>query len=137
MPSKIVTSHLGDDRFAIDVRGHRIHIDQPIDNGGEDTAPTPTELFAASLAGCVAFYARRYLARHNMGSDGLSVEAEFSAGGTPNRITDLTIHITAPAALPPERRDAFLAVASHCTLHNTLSQPPTVDIRLDIQDDRR
>ena len=88
MTSKIVTSHLGGDRFVIDVRGHRIHIDQPIDNGGEDTAPTPTELFAASLAGCVAFYARRYLARHNVASDGLSVEAEFSSGGTPNRITE-------------------------------------------------
>lgn len=137
MTSKIVTSHLGNDRFAIDVRGHRIHVDQPIDNGGEDTAPTPTELFAASLAGCVAFYAHRYLARHNVGSEGLSVEAEFNAGGSPNRITDVTIHITAPAALPPERRDAFLAVASHCTLHNTLSQPPTVNIRLDVQDEGR
>lgn len=137
MTSKIVTSHLGDDRFAIDVRGHRIHIDQPIDNGGEDTAPTPTELFVASLAGCVAFYARRYLARHNLSSDGLAVEAEFSAGGTPNRITDLTVHISPPAALPKERRQAFLAVASHCTLHNTLSRPPVVDIRLEIQDDVR
>ena len=136
MTSKIVTSHLADDRFAIDVRGHRIHIDQPIENGGDDTAPTPTELFAASLAGCVAFYGRRYLARHNVSTDGLSVEAEFSSGGTPNRITDVTVHITPPAALPSERRDAFLAVASHCTLHNTLRHPPTVDIRLDIQDAR-
>jgi putative redox protein len=53
--------HLGDDRFAIDVRGHEIVVDQPVDAGGQDTAPTPTELFVASLAGCVAFYARRYL----------------------------------------------------------------------------
>ena len=133
MTSKIVTSHLGGDRFAIDARGHRVHVDQPIDNGGEDTAPTPTELFAASLAGCVAFYARRYLARHNVASDGLSVEAEFSAGGTPNRITDVTVHISPPTALPRERRAAFSAVASHCTLHNILSQPPTVNVRLDLQ----
>ena len=136
MTSKIVASHLGGDRFAIDVRGHRIHVDQPVDNGGEDSAPTPTELFAASLAGCVAFYARRYLARHNLASDGMAVEAEFSAGGTPNRITDITIHVTPPAALPAQRHKAFLAVASHCTLHNTLEHPPAVEVRLDPPDAR-
>jgi putative redox protein len=136
LTSKIVASHLGGDRFAIDVRGHRIHIDQPVDNGGEDTAPAPTELFAASLAGCVAFYARRYLARHNLSSDGMAVEAEFSAGGKPNRITEITMHLTPPASLPAQRRDAFLAVASHCTLHNTLAHPPTVEVRLDLHNAR-
>jgi uncharacterized OsmC-like protein len=136
LTSKIVATHLAGDRFAIDVRGHRIHVDQPVDNGGDDSAPTPTELFAASLAGCVAFYARRYLARHNLPSDGMAVETEFRAGGTPNRITDITIHVTPPAALPAQRRDAFLAVASHCTLHNTLEQPPAVEVRLDAHDAR-
>jgi uncharacterized OsmC-like protein len=83
------------------------------------------------MAGCVAFYARRYLARHNVPTDGLAVEADYSAGGSPNRITDITIRVVPPAALPVERREGFLAVASHCTLHNTLKQPPTVQICLD------
>lgn len=46
------------------VRGHRMLVDQPPEAGGEDEAPTPTELFVASLATCVAFYAGRYLTRH-------------------------------------------------------------------------
>ena len=56
--------HLGGDRFAVSVRGHELLVDQPVDAGGEDTAPTPTELLVAALACCVAFYARRYLRRH-------------------------------------------------------------------------
>jgi hypothetical protein len=55
--------HLNGDRFAIGVRDHMLTVDQPLADGGEDTAPTPTELLVASLASCVAFYARRYLAR--------------------------------------------------------------------------
>jgi len=131
MNNKITVDHAGNDRFTIDVRGHRLTVDQPVDNGGDDTAPTPTEMFVASMASCVAFYARRYLARHSIDPEGLSVEADFDAGGRPNRITDLAIRVTPPRALPQDRRAAFLAVASGCTLHHTLQSPPIVDITLD------
>jgi organic hydroperoxide reductase OsmC/OhrA len=55
MSNELFVRHLDGDRFAINIRGHQIHVDQPIDAGGEDTAPTPTELFIAGLASCVAF----------------------------------------------------------------------------------
>ena len=32
--------------------------------------------------------------------------------------------------MPPQRRDALLAVASHCTVHNTLRHEPDVTIEL-------
>jgi putative redox protein len=35
-----------------------------------------------------------------------------------------------PAGLPPERWAALRAVASHCTVHNTLTSPPSVIIDL-------
>jgi len=50
--------------YEVTVRGHRLVVDQPADAGGQDSAPTPTELFLASLATCVAFYAGRFLTRH-------------------------------------------------------------------------
>jgi putative redox protein len=130
MTDSLTVQHLGGDRFAIEIRGHTITVDQPIDAGGTDAAPTPTELFIAGLASCVAFYARRYLARHQIAGDGLRVSADFDIGGQPTRVTRIRILITPPHDLPPQRRDAFLAVASHCTVHNTLSDPAPVDIVL-------
>jgi putative redox protein len=130
MSEAITVRHLGGDRFTMDVRGHTITVDQPDDAGGEDTAPTPTELFVAGLASCVAFYARRYLVRHAIPDDGLEVAMDYALGGRPTRVTDVAIRITPPAGLPAERRAAFLAVASHCTVHNTLHEPPVVDIAL-------
>ena len=49
--------------YEVMVRGHRVLVDQSGDHGGTDDGPTPTELFVASLAACVAFCAGRYLTR--------------------------------------------------------------------------
>lgn len=130
MSNDLVVHHLDGDRFAIDVRGHTLLVDQPTDAGGSDTAPTPTELFMAGLASCVAFYARRYLARHHIDPAGLTVSASYEIGGRPTRVHGMKIVVTPPVGLPADRRDAFLAVASHCTVHNTLTQPADVEIAL-------
>ena len=130
MANNLTVRHLDGDRFRIEIRGHIITVDQPVDAGGADTAPTPTELFVAGLASCVAFYARRYLARHQLNTDGLHVSADFDLGARPTRVSRIRVLLTPPHDLPAQRRDAFLAVASHCTVHNTLAEPPPVDISL-------
>ena len=73
--TRLTVAHRGGDRFRIRVRGQEIKVDQPVGDGGEDTTPTPTELFVTGLASCVAFYERRYLARHGLPADGLEVAA--------------------------------------------------------------
>ena len=126
----IEVRHERGDRFSIDVRGHRILVDQPVADGGEDSAPTPTELFVSSLAGCVAFYARRYLVRHELPYDGLRVTARWTMAARPPRVDVIDLDVTVPDGVPAERRAALLAVASHCTVHNTLEDPPRVSVSL-------
>ena len=117
--------------YEVSVRGHRILVDQPAGAGGLDAAPTPTELFVASLATCVAFYAGRYLTRHGYRRDGLTVSAGFDmAPDRPARVSGIRLTVLAPADLPPGRRSALLAVVSHCTVHNSLASPPSVAIDL-------
>lgn len=115
--------------YEFGVRGHRLLVDQPSDAGGDDEAPTPTELFVASLATCVAFYAGRYLTRHGLSRDGLGVSVRFRmADDRPARVADIQLSLRLPEGFPEARRPALLAVASHCTVHNTLASPPTVTI---------
>jgi putative redox protein len=127
---QLCVEHVGDDRFTIRVRGHSVFVDQPRDAGGFDTAPSPTELFAGALASCVAFYARRYLARHQLAEDELVVTATYALGGRPARVNEVVIRIDVSDALSADERRTLLAVASHCTVHNTLRQPPVVTIQL-------
>ncbi|HZC72604.1 MAG TPA: OsmC family protein [Jatrophihabitans sp.] len=128
---QLSVKHVGHDRFIVQVRGHHLFVDQPSEAGGFDTAPTPTELFASALASCVAFYARRYLARHDLPEDGLAVSASFCMAGRPARVSDIAVRLAVPPALTDEQRRAVLAVASHCTVHNSLQQPPAVTVELD------
>jgi len=129
---RVTARHAGGDAYAITVRGHAVLVDQPEADGGQDAAASPTELLVASLASCVAFYAGRYLLRHGLDRSGLAVTAEFTmASGRPTRVGDVRLRISVPGGIPPQRRDALLAVASHCTVHNTLRQQPGISIELD------
>ncbi len=131
MDHLIRVDHKGGDLFEIAIRHHVLHTDQPIDEGGGDAAPTPTELFVVSLASCVAFYARRFLVRHDLPTDGLSVSAEFTMAEGPVRVGEISLSVRVPNGVPDERHAALLAVASHCTVHNSLEHPPRVNIDLD------
>jgi putative redox protein len=70
-------------------------------------------------------------ARHELDAAGLAVWAEFAmAEDRPARVGSVSVGIKVPAGVPDGRRQALLAVASHCTVHNTLRQPPAVSIEL-------
>jgi len=118
------------DSFVIDVRAHFLVVDQPYADGGQDLGPTPTELFVASLGGCVGLYAERFLRRHGIAPEGLRVECVFAMGERPARVEHIELRLRLPAGFPESRRAALMAVVEHCTVHNSLTKPPTVEIEL-------
>lgn len=123
--------HEGGDRYRVRIRGHEVLVDQATEDGGEDAGPTPTELFVAGLASCVAFYAGRFLRRHGLPTEGLAVDCSYAfAEDRPARVGKVTIAVRLPEGFPEERRAALLAVVEHCTVHNSLRQPPEVEIAL-------
>lgn len=127
----LTVTHLHEDAFELDVRGHRLTVDQPVGAGGADLGPTPTELFAASLAACVGFYAERYLRRHGLASDGLRVQCTAAmSADRPVRVAAITLRLTGLPPLLEGQREALLAVVDHCTVHNSIRQAPLVRIEL-------
>lgn len=128
--STVNVHYLEGERLAIGIRDHLLTVDQPFSAGGEDVGPTPTELFVGSLAACVGHYAHSYLRRHHLPTAGLGVVADFELAEHPTRVGSIRLSLEIPHGVPVERRAALLAVASHCTVHNTLDQPPEVDITL-------
>src|SRR5947208_183575 len=98
--STVIARHVDGDRFEIRVHEHTCTVDQPVSDGGDDAGPTPTELFVASLASCVAHYARRYLARHDLPVEGLSVAATFTTAPRPARVDSVDVVLSMPAGVP-------------------------------------
>nr|WP_188309015.1 OsmC family protein [Streptomyces sp. CBMA123] len=129
-PGRIEVDPVAGDLYAVDVRSHVLTVDQPLDAGGGDAAPTPVELCASALASCTAHYAGGYLDRHGLTRDGLHVTADYTmAQDRPARIATVSIEVTAPG-LPPEQAPGLLAVVRHCTVKNTLDHPPEVTVSL-------
>jgi putative redox protein len=129
--SEIVAEYRAGDRFRLRIRGHQLVADQPRDAGGDDTGPTPTELFVAGLTGCIGFYAERYLRRHRLPTDGLAVDCSYSmSSDRPARVEAIEVLVEIPEGLPEVRIDALKRVIDRCTVHNSLRQPPTVRIEV-------
>ena len=128
--TNIVVRYLDGDRLTAAVRGHEVTVDQPVEDGGHDLAPTPTELFVTGLATCVGFYAERYLRRHDLDPRGLVVACDYDVSADrPARVSEIRISVTAPG-LPDVRREPFVRVIERCTVHTSLVRPPTVTIDL-------
>jgi putative redox protein len=116
--------------YRIAVHGHEVLVDQPIDAGGEDHGPQPLELFVGALAACVATLGA-FLRRDGIDTAGLRVECEYElANDRPTRVGTVRIRVAVPDGVPADRRASLLAMARHCTAHNTLRQPPEVQIIL-------
>ncbi len=130
MSSTITVHHLGADRFAIDIRGHRLVVDQPSDSARREAGPTPTELFVAALASCAAHYAHRVLVREDPDAT-VRVTCRYRLStGAPNRVELVELEVTLPPGLSAQRRASVERAMQHCTVHESLRQPPHIVISL-------
>jgi putative redox protein len=129
MEQEIRVSHDGGDRYRIAIGEHEVIVDQPVSAGGADSGPTPTDLFVASLASCTAHYAGRFLARHGIDAAGLEVSATFESGGRPNRVSDVELRLVVPS-LPEGEDDRLRAVVEHCTVKNSIAEPPSIELEI-------
>ncbi len=120
----------GGDRHRITVRGHQLLVDQPRCDGGDDAGPTPVELFIASLASCVAHYARRGLGPSGPGPE---VRCRWTMSkAPPSRVATIDIDVRLPEGTSHGRILAVERAIAHCTVHNTLLDLPEIRINTDV-----
>lgn len=127
-PTEIRVRHESGDRYRVEVGHHAFVVDQP---GSGDAGPTPTDLFVASLASCVAHYAGRFLARHAIDPEALGVDCSFEMADRPARVGTIELRLLLPADFPHELRDRLAAVVEHCTVHNSIVTAPDVHFALE------
>jgi uncharacterized OsmC-like protein len=125
----------GGDRFSIRVRGHRMAVDEPLEDAEGDSAPTPVEVLVASLTGCMAITAERYLRKHGIEPEGLRLETEFAMSeDPPRRVGSIRVRIEPPEGFPGRRRAAMLAAVRRCTVHNSIAEAPDIGVEVDRPD---
>jgi putative redox protein len=103
----------------VEIREHRLIVDEPETSGGRDQGPTPTELLSASLASCTAITIEMYADRKEWDLGEVEVTADF-AEATADSPAKFKVDIRSPAELTEEQRDRILTIAHKCPVHRAL-----------------
>jgi len=124
---KVVARRLQGFAHEVDIEGgHTIVVDEPIDDGGTDTGPSPGRLLTASLAACTAVTMEMYAERKGWTIGAVEVDVDATYEGHVPKIFDLTVRL--PAGLSDEQRQRLLVIAAKCPVHRALSGETTVKI---------
>jgi len=122
--------HVGKQRFQIQARQHIIESDQPVENGGDDAAMTPPEIFLASLGSCAAFYAAQYLSSRKLADHGVEVSVDAEKLRDPARLGNFVIKVQSPVSLTADQTLAMERSVHRCLIHQTMLQPPQIAIKI-------
>ena len=124
MRTAVVRRHDGYEH-EIEMRQHRLIIDEPEDKGGTDRGPMPAELLAASLGSCTAITMEMYAARKEWGLGTVEVSVDFTEATVDDPPT-FDVRITLGAQLSEENRDRLLTIAGKCPVHKALKDQDVV-----------
>jgi putative redox protein len=117
-------------KHVIKVREHQLLADEPVDHGGDDAAPSPQELLAASLASCTAVTMEMYAQRKGWDVGDLEVQVDYTPAerGCPTRFT---LILRMPAGLSEEQVERLTVIAAKCPVHRTLDGEVMFDERVE------
>ncbi len=131
MPPIVVRSEEGY-RTAIHIRNHTVIADEPVQDGGTDTGPSPLEIFVGTLGACIVVTTEAYAKRKNWPLEGVSVELNMErikredypayTGDSPyiHQFRE-RIHFDGP--LTDEQKARLMQIAGKCPVHVVLDHP--------------
>lgn len=108
------------------IRGFTINTDQPISDGGENSAPSPFELFLASLGTCAGYFVVSFCQARNIPTEGIKMTQTVVRNEATHMVEKILIDISLPAAFPEKYRDAVIRAAESCTVKKVLAAPPQI-----------
>jgi putative redox protein len=106
--------------------GHEIVVDEPAAAGGADKGPSPTQLLAASLAGCTAITLELYAERKGWDLGALEVEVDFASEGLAP--CSFAVVLRLPDSLDEDQRRRLLTIAGKCPVHKVLASESSIAI---------
>lgn len=116
---KVITAHLN---------GHIIKTDQPVNSGGQNSAPSPFDLFLAAIGTCAGIYVKSFCDQRNIPSANIKIiqTADFDKQtGLP---VNIKIDIKLPEDFPDKYKDAVINVAELCKVKKTIANPPKFEV---------
>ncbi|MFD1770044.1 OsmC family protein [Sphingobacterium suaedae] len=128
-----ITVKIGKDHYKteIQVEQHNILADEPIDVGGTDLGPSPTEFLMSSVGTCKAITVRMYADRKNWELEAVRIRMSIGAQeGELQKTTFIKCHIELIGNLNETQRKRLLTIADKCPVHKILINPIIIESNL-------
>jgi ribosomal protein S12 methylthiotransferase accessory factor len=110
-------------------RGHTVRTDQPAPTGAA-SAMSPFDLFFASIATCMGFYALRFCQERDIATEGLGVTLNTVRSEDKKRVAKVSVELKLPEGFPEKYRDAILRAVDHCAVKRHVIEPPEFAIEI-------
>ena len=108
--------------------GATIRTAAPVDNNGDGSSFSPTDLCAASLGACMLTVMGIVAERDGIDFTSCRFTIEKHMAAEPRRIGRLPLRIEMPAGLGAETRKKLERTAQHCPVHHSLHPDIEIDV---------
>jgi putative redox protein len=109
-------------------KGFTILTDQPVEAGGSGAAPTPFDLFLASIGTCAGLYALKFCRQRNLDTEGLTLKLTPERDEASKRVARVRLEVFLPPAFPEKYHEAILRAVDQCTVKRHIFEPPLFEV---------
>jgi ribosomal protein S12 methylthiotransferase accessory factor len=120
----------GGEKVNAEINNRIIPTDQPVEGGGDGSAPSPYDYFLASLGTCAGIYVLNFCQQRQIATEGLEItqNMEFTTTEGRTKLTKVTMEIALPPGFPEKYRNAIVKAAGLCSVKKALMDPPEFEI---------
>lgn len=130
MPSsEMIVTFPGGKRVDTQVGKHVVRTDQPVEGGGEDSAPPPFGLFLASIGTCAGIYVAGFCQKRGLPTEGIRLRQRNHFDRETGALIRVEIDVEVPPSFPAKYRDALVRVADQCAVKKTIQAQPVFEVR--------
>lgn len=132
--SLAIISFPGGRKVSAQVGPHTVATDQPPERGGTGSAPTPFQLFLASIGTCAGYFVLSFCEKRGIPLDRILLLQHNDVTETGHLLSKVRIEIRVPADFPEEYRRALVQVAAQCSVKQSIAAQPEFTIETILAD---
>jgi ribosomal protein S12 methylthiotransferase accessory factor len=110
-----------------DYKGFTVKTDQSKEDGGDDTAPTPSDLFFASLGACMGLYALDFFRKRKIDTGQLKISVDLLTHEKTHMVEKMIFNIDLGPEFPQKYTSALIRSMKLCYLKKHFEQPPQIE----------
>lgn len=107
------------------VDAHFSNFTVPTDQPPGASAPTPFELFLASIGTCAGIYVLGFCQQRGLPTTGIHITQRIHADPRSGMVDRIELDIGLPPTFPAKYRDSLVRAAELCKVKKHLETPPT------------